>query len=336
MKKALLALSIIGSLPLSARELWCEQCEPECEPCCQEQLFVERSQIYVSAEFLYWTVEEGTMDYALRETIAPSNDATFATGKYKTADYDWKPGYRVGLSYYNCPKYWEMTAEYTWLFDKGSNQVTSDFIRPTRLTNALGPFSSAKSLIDLHYHVGDLYATRVFDPNPHLRLRLLGGLTAGYIEQSWKIRYKNFLDISERIKEKWRFWGGGLRMGVRADWFWGCQFYLTGKTTFATLIGSYKNEETQKRPSDNVFFGNAKYDDHRFAMHAQFLLGPSWQIPCDCWSFELLAAYEFNVWFNLHERIRSTSAIFDDSIESLYANSLFGTQGLTLRLNVGF
>nr|NGX26890.1 hypothetical protein [Chlamydiota bacterium] len=84
------------------------------------------------------------------------------------------------------------------------------------------------------------------------------------------------------------------------------------------------------------FFGNAKYDDHRFAMHAQFLLGPSWQIPCDCWSFELLAAYEFNVWFNLHERIRSTSAIFDDSIESLYANSLFGTQGLTLRLNIGF
>ncbi|NGX60065.1 MAG: hypothetical protein KR126chlam3_01227 [Chlamydiae bacterium] len=339
MKKTLLTLSAIGivsTASLSARELLCEQCEAEPQPCCPEYLFVERSQIYVSGEFLYWTVEEGQLDYALKEKTAPSDTAFFATGDYKTADYDWRPGYRVGLTYYHCPKYWEMTAEYTWLFDKGTDSVTSDFIRPTRLTDASGPFVSAKSHIDFHYHLGDFYATRVFDPSPHVRLRFFGGLTGGYLEESLKIRYKNIFDVSERIKEKWRFWGGGVRAGLRVDWFWGCQFYLTGKSSFATLVGKYKNEESQFRPSDKVFFGNAKYDEPRFAMHAQFLIGPSWQIPCDCWSFELIAAYESNIWFNLHERIRSLPDFPDQPTETLYANGLLGMHGLTLRLNLGF
>ncbi|MDN3506165.1 MAG: Lpg1974 family pore-forming outer membrane protein [Simkaniaceae bacterium] len=338
MKKALLALTVLScTIPMTARELMCEQCECEPEPCCPEHLFVERSQWYVNAEFLYWTAESGAIDYAVRASETPPNSAVFATGDYKTADYDWSPGFRVGLAYYRCPKYWEVNAEYTWFYTKGTDSTSSDFVRPTRLTNAFGPFTSADSTIYLHYHVGDVYADRVFDPNPHLRLRLIGGLTTAYIKQDWKINYTNAQNVSEKVTEEWRYFGGGIRMGMRADWFWGCQFYLTGKTTFATLIGTYKNEEVQTNPNTDTLFGNAKYDDHRFAVHGQFLLGPSWQIPCDCWSFELLAAYEFNTWINLHERIRSFQATFnDDSTETYYARGLFGTHGLTLRLNLGF
>lgn len=335
MKKSLLAISFFSSiLSLSAREILCEQCEAEPE-CCEGQLFVERSQFYISGEFLYWTAEAPALHYALHQD--EEFTAPLATGKYEIADYDWRPGFRAALCYYRCPKYWELTAEYTWLFDSGSDHV-DQFLRPTKfITNTNADFLSARSTIDLHYHIGDLYVARVFDPNPHLRIRLLGGLTTGYIEQSWKICYKNILEEEEKLKEKWHFFGGGIRLGVRGDWFWGCQFYLTGKTTFATLIGSYTFEDIQKDVETNTFLANAKYEDHRFSMHTQFLLGPSWQIPCECWSFELFAGYELNIWFNIHEWIRlSHTDIPTDSTETFYANGLFGVQGLTLRLNIGF
>lgn len=319
----------------------CEQCEAEPPPCCPEHLFVERSQYFVHGEFLYWTVEEGTLDYAIRMNKSTSSFQSFGIGDYKTADYDWRPGYRIAVSYYRCPKYWEATAQYTWLYDRGSDSATKPeetdrYLNPTRTTQSFGVFETAKSLIDLHYHVGDLNAARVFDPNPHLRLRVLGGLTAAYIEQSWKMRYTDNLGESERVKEKWRFWGGGFRMGVAADWYLGCQFYLTGRTTFAALIGTYKNEEIQTQGASKLLLSDATYDDHRFSVHGQFLLGPSWQIPCDCWSFELFAGYEFNVWFNLQERIRTLLDTPMSSKETLYANGLLGLHGLTLRLTLGF
>ncbi|NGX37715.1 MAG: hypothetical protein K1000chlam2_00877 [Chlamydiae bacterium] len=342
MKSSLLAaaaLSTLTTLSLSARELMCEQCEPE--PSCCEHLFVERSQWFVEGEFLYWTVDTNALDYAVRMNKSTTEINTFAIGDYKTANYDYRPGFRVALSYYCCPKFWQATAQYTYLTTDGSDSTTDPeefdrFIYPTRRTSTEGPFEKASSDIDFRYHVGDLNVARVFDPNPHLRLRLIGGLTAAAIEQKWKMKAENNAGGFDRINEDWCFWGGGIRLGISADWFWGCQFYLTGKTTFATMIGTYENKEKQTFGVDNLIISDSKYDDHRFTMNAQFLLGPSWQIPCDCWSFELFAGYEFNIWFNLHERIRTQFTFVDDSKETLYAHGLLGVHGLTVRLTLGF
>ncbi len=336
MKKTLLALSLLtASTSLSARELMCEQCEPQPIPECPEHLFVERSQIYVSAEFLYWTTVMPALDYALSSSTPFPDMTNLGFGNYKTADYSFRPGFRVGLAYFRCPRYWEVYGEYTWLKDEGKDS-TSGFVRPTRFLSYATSSTNARSKIELDYQVGDLWANRVFDPNPHLRVRLIGGMTIANIEQDWKIRYTSTEGFTEQVREDWCFFGGGIRAGLRADWFWGCQFYLTGKTTFATMIGTWEHKEHQKDLASGMVFANTKYDDHRFAGHAQFLLGPSWQIPCDCWSFELLAAYEFNLWLNLHERIRVFPFNPAAPTETLYANGMLGLHGLTLRLNIGF
>lgn len=337
MKKTLFALTLLtaSTTSLSARELMCEQCEPQCIPECPEHLFVERSQIYVSAEFLYWTTVAPALDFALSSSNPFPDSGFLGTGDYKTADYSFCPGFRIGLAYYRCPRFWEVYGEYTWLKDEGKDS-TSNFVRPTRFLSYNSPTTSAKSKIELDYQVGDLWASRVFDPNPHLRVRLIGGFTIANLEQDWKIQYTSIDGFTDEIKEDWCFFGGGIRAGIRADWFWGCQFYLTGKTTFAGMIGSWEHKEFQRELSTGAVFANAKYDDHRLAGHAQFLIGPSWQVPCDCWSFELLAAYEFNLWLNVHERIRTFATNPVSPTETLYANGLLGLHGLTLRLNIGF
>lgn len=340
---ALTALSILSTAPLAAqRRLLCEDCEPQCECDCWEHLFVERSQIFVNLEFLYWTVEEGVLDYAIKKDKNTSAAETYGIGKFKTVDYDWRPGYRVSLAWYKCPRYWELTGEYTWLYDKGTSSVSnldgslSSLINPTTEVISSDPYRRSRAVIDTHYHVGDLYVARVFDPNPHLRMRLIGGLTLAHIDQMMNQRHSNFVNQRDTIKDKWRFFGGGLRLGVRADWYWGCQFYLTGKTTFAPFIGTYKNEAIQKT-TDNVLVRYTTYDDHRFTFHTQFILGPSWQVPCDCWSFELFAGYEFNQWFNLQERYRTGWATEPEMAkETKRSQGLYGLHGLTLRFTLGF
>lgn len=333
MQKTILALSLLGSVStLSARELMCEECIPE--PCCIEHLFVERSQIFFTGEFLYWTAEVPNLHYALRQGSPFTAD--LGTGNYERVDYDWKAGVRASITNYRCPRYWEVTAEYTWFEDKGSD-TTHPFLRPTReLPLFTLPFESASGSVDLDYHVGDFYFARVFDPNPHLRLRLIGGATGAYIEQNFNISYIDVTGLMTKISETWRFYGGGLRAGLRADWYWCWCIYLTGKTTFATLAGRYKNFEKQKTLFPTVPIVDTKYTDHRFVYNVQFMLGPSFQLPCDCWSLEIFAGYESNIWFNLHERYRIDTNGPSDPIEVIFANGMLGVHGLTVRGTFGF
>ncbi len=327
----------------------CDCPPPPAGECCEQQFFVERCQTFVSTEFLYWTADEGALDYAIkmnRPAWGPSD--AFATGKYQTAAYEFRPGYRLSLAWYNEPKYWEITGQYTWLYDKGSDRTNKPsepdlFVNSTWNTITADPLRKATSLIDLHYHLGDVYVARIFDPNPHLRLRLIGGLTLAHIEQSWKVRYSNFLDEHDRIKNKWRYFGGGLRLATTVDWFWFWQVYLTGKVSFATLLGTYKNQAIQRTnvaltPQDNpeINVRDITYDDHRFAFHTQFLVGPSFQLPCECWSMEIFAGYEFNIWMNLQEVYRSTQSGPSGAKETRLATGLFGLHGLTARLTIGF
>ncbi len=336
MKKTLLALIALSSLSsLSARELWCEQCEAPPEDYCEPHHFVERSQIFAHLNFLYWTANEGSLDYAVKTKGISTLPNTFAIGDYKKAHFRWSPGFRIAASYYRCFKYWEVTGEYTWFYSKGSNHVNAP-LNPTRQTSIAAPFLTAHSMIDLHYNVADMYAARVFDPNEHLRMRVYAGLTMAIIHQSWRNIYTNTVFDFDKVKEKWRYFGGGIRIGGTVDWWWCSHLYFTGKFSSAILTGTYKNKETQTSGVNNLILSDAKYKSQRFAYHLQFILGPSWQQPFDCWSYEIHAGYEFNLWFNLHERIRTEFTPPNGTKGTFYSDSPLGLQGLTLRATIGF
>ncbi|NGX39361.1 MAG: hypothetical protein KR126chlam1_00687 [Chlamydiae bacterium] len=345
MKKTSLSLgtlALLSPLALQAGEDCCPPRNSCCEDCCHEQLFVEQSQLFLTGEFLYWTVEEGAVDYAIRMNKETPAQKTAPIGDYKSADFEFDPGFRVSLGWYNCPKYWELTGQYTWLKSKGSDSASKPddpnlFLNPTWSTFPnTAPYVKAESSIELKYQLGDLYVARVFDPNPHLRMRFIGGLTVAVIEQDWDFSYTNEAEGVDRYKNEWCFTGGGVRLGTTIDWFWGYGFYLTGRVTVASLVGSYENKANQTN-FDGECIRAGKFEETRFSFHTQFLLGPSWQCPCDCWSFELFAGYEFNSWFNLHEVYRIPSINpQDDPKPTILNRSLLGMHGLTVRLTLGF
>jgi len=205
MKWIVLSAALIA-LPLMAIVKKTEVPEECCEePAWDADLFRKDYQVFSgSAEFLYWTVAAGGLDYALKmrhDAWGPS--PSYAQGRYEKATYGIDPGFRVGLVYFRAPHYWEMRCQYTRMTSHGKNHASKpkadqQFLTGTWPQITTAPLSGAKSHIHLNYNVFDLMVDRVFFPNPHLRLKVVGGAQAAWMDQDWKVRYTDAVPDPQR------------------------------------------------------------------------------------------------------------------------------------------
>jgi hypothetical protein len=300
--------------------------------------------IFVNAEFLYWTVSAGDLDYAFKYSENPYTATNSAVGEYKLADYDFDPGFRVAVGWFNAPNYWQMYWQFTWMRIRNSNSETSDGSSTIPLVGTfnygdfLGTLNKADSDIRFNEELGDWIITRVFVPNPHLRMKAVAGFTGGRVQEVWKVKYIDTSSHSADIYNKWKFLGIGLRAGIDFDWFMGYDIYITGKGSLASLIGKQKNTASIKNNSQNRYLQNIKYDEWRGAYNFQFLIGPSYQRSFPKNRLEIFAGYEWNSWMNVHEIIRNTreSTTLTDAVWPEINKGAFLLHGLTARMTVDF
>lgn len=303
----------------------------------------------VHSEFLYWRVQEGALDYALKmrhEAWGPT--PSFAQGKLEKATFNGDPGLRIAASYFRASRYWEVWGQYTRLTATGSDSSskptpTEQFLTGTWPQITTAPLSGAESHIHLNYNTGELLIDRFFNPNPHLRLRLLGGALIVWMQQDWKIHYLDAVPRITRIRNRWEYVGGGLRIGTALDWFWGHDIYVSGLASTGIVMGSYRNRAEQKTAfqptaSDNtsIPIRDLDFRDARSAFTVQMIFGPSWQKNFAKNRVEVFAGYELNSWFNVQEVYRSTSGDASSAKETWINNGLLTLQGLTARLTVDF
>lgn len=323
--------------------------------CCKEDqgpdLFKRNAQVYSAhAEFLYWTITEGCLDYALkmRHSAWSPTTPSYAQGRFENATFDFDPGFRVALSYFRAPHYWESRWQYTRLTCKGDNvshkpQVDTKYLVGTFPQITTLPLTKAKSHIHFNYNTFDWYVDRVFFPNPHLRLRVLGGATAAWMDQEWKIHYFDSVPNCTTICNRWHYVGGGLKTGSTVDWYWTGDLYMTGVWSFGALIGSYSNHSKQHttfQPDSSVDtavpFADTGYHDIRPTFTAQMILGPSWQKNFCKNRVELFAGFEMNFWMNLQEIYRSSASSAFFAKETFINSSTLTLYGVTTRLTVDF
>lgn len=256
-----------------------ENCLP---PVDSDEVFFPRCKEWLgNVEFLFWKVNEGNLEYAVKEN------------KVVRAKFDSNPGVRVMAGFYNAPKYWELFGQYTYFQTYGRNRSCE-----------------RNSHLKLNYQLGDVMFSRVFDPNPHLRMRLLSGISGAFIHQNWSVE-----------KSKWKYSAGGLRVGLTADWWWKWHLYFTGRVSLAGFAGKYTTASRK-----------LCYSDYRYAQHLQLLLGPSWHCLAKSYHTEFFIGYELNGWLNLAETYRTLPR----SHHLLHSSSAVALQGLTMRATVGF
>lgn len=320
----------------------------------------KRSTFFANVELLYWTVNEGATDFALKMKHRPwsATDTCYAFGHYKNAKFDWSPGLRASFGHFNAAHYWDVKAQYTWLHVGGKKEthapkapgrfLVGTWIGPNfqQTTDAI-PLKEAESKMDFNYNVADILVSRRFHSNPHLRFALFGGVTGALIDQTWKVVYTDTSGNRSRIKNTWSFVGAGLRGGGVVDWYMGTgDIYLTGLASSAVLSGAYKNRAKMRTNAPFASAGSVDRSrpcmdgllkDVRLAYTAQFSLAPSWQKSYKNMRTGVYVGYEFTIWANLHNIYRSDQTAPTAGKDTLSINSsLVCLQGLFVRWNIDF
>jgi hypothetical protein len=200
----------------------------------------------------------------------------------------------------------------------------------------------AKSHLHLNYNLVDFYTDRVFNPNQHLRLRVIGGMIGGWMDQMWKILYFEQQGNETSITNRWNFGAGGLKVGTSVDWYWTGELYVTATAAFSALLGLYHNSSlitTTYEPAghdSSLPVANSRYSDIRSSFLSQFALGPSYQHNFSDSRLEVFVGYELSIWTNLQEVYRSSNSAASDAKQTWINSSALSLQGLTARVTYDF
>ncbi|MDP1608659.1 MAG: Lpg1974 family pore-forming outer membrane protein [Chlamydiales bacterium] len=306
-------------------------------------------------EFLYWTIEEGALDYALKMN-SPAwgnalSDANYAQGHFQTAGYSFDPGMRLAFSFFRASRYWEVKWQYTRVTFRGSDEATAptgtnEFLTATWPQIISSPLTKATSHLHFNYNVFDALLSRVFHPNPHLRIKMIGGPTAAWMSQQWIVHYLNGGGDNSRLNNQWSYAAGGLKLGTTVDWFWSTDFYVTATGFAGLFMGSYHNQSKQTASTapagavgsydPSIPLKNAKLENIRASFTAQMSLGPSWQKNFEHSRVEAFAGYEITIWTNLQELYRSTAGAPSASKQTWLSTSLLALHGISIRTSVDF
>lgn len=301
---------------------------------------------FADVAFLYWTVKEGGLGYAVGPGPATSSVPSTAIGTVQSVDFDWSPGVRVSLGYLFCDC-WHLVGQYTYFNTDGSDSSSAPSIGSfhglfPQLVGEPDMLTSAKSKACFTYHTFDLLTSRTFLLACSLKNTLFGGITGAFINQDWKTLYVGPEPTDfQTFKSHWEFSGAGLKFGDRLDWKWRC-FGFFGEISAAILCGSYENR------FKSVSFGtvagvvtDVKIDDPRIVPTIDCMIAPYYET-CICGkNLKIYAAYEIQSWFNLQELLLTRGASSTENIETggrdnRTLRGLIGLHGVTIGIRTGF
>jgi hypothetical protein len=288
-------------------------CTLPCAPCPEERC----SCWSASLQYLYWTVTENYLDYAIQgvPTVTPAPGGIVGQlGRIETAKFDWRSGFKVGLQHNNCDRF-EVELEYTYFHDHGHHNLTPS---PNTFTDSTfeivteAAISSVKTRIAFDYNMAHLLLAKSILLANCFALRAQGGLVGGVVTQDWNIDYFSSI-ASSFVKSDWKFYGAGLKGGVNFEWFIGRNLTLLSKINISLIYGAYKNKIVSNVINDTVNAAGLPYSvvnahnfDHRFVTSIQFSLGPTYSWNWRSHECNAFVFYEINTLTNLQEVYRSS------------------------------
>jgi len=326
--------------------LWDQQ---ECGEnfCCRDS-FNGTSDYIVSASFIYWQPIQENMELGVVSNTTHSD--FLVHGKDVKMDFDYKPGFKIGLGKKLGCDGWSTFVEYTWF--RGEQHVRRN-LNPNNQNHVLLPAWVIPNLLNPQYNFGsekwtlemnfiDWDFARAINVGTHFCLTPFFGLRAAFIDQHLHVKYINenasqaFIFPSTFITQKSNSWGVGPRIGLAANWCFCEGFRLFGDGEFDLLYTQYdlKTNQFSKQEFANGYLIHQK-DVYFLRAHAELNLGIGWRT-CFCGGYyvDFSAAYNVQVFFdqNMFRSIANAQAAGKSTLPdgNLYMH------GLTATLRVDF
>ncbi|HNA61794.1 MAG TPA: Lpg1974 family pore-forming outer membrane protein [Rhabdochlamydiaceae bacterium] len=323
-------------------------------PLSQKTMKKGKYGVFVTGDWLFWTVHEGGLEYAVAQS--PNTNGSLTDAHAKTLSFDWTSGFRVGTGYHFGPDFWDVYASYTRFTPESTKHTHSDAIFPLLYYQGVYPIAlvtAAHAHSSVQFNTIDLELGREIFLTRHLSLRPHFGVKGALIWQDFHVHYDNVPNAGAvvqggaRVQGHNHFKGAGLTAGFDGTWYFGQGINLFANGTAGLLYGLFGMEQSQKAltlqppppflppPPPVMDVIDLHSSLHQFSPTVQLLIGLGWDYKfCkDAFHVGLGASYEIQYWWGQNQMERfvgSTTPAYTRASEDLVFH------GLTVSLRFDF
>lgn len=215
---------------------------------------------FFTADLLWWHVNEGGNDYAIRYKGDVLDDEH--KGLNRKLKFKWDYGFRAGIGKTFQHDRWDLYLNFTWF--QAKNSAACSLRNGTDVIALIGSpvaedntGTQAKIHWGIHFYTLDLNLGRNYFISPKVAFHPFAGIKAAWIDQSQRASSKVNIAIPAEVthiqtKGKNRFWGVGPDLGLESKWFIGNGFNLFGSMAGALLWSDFHVRQKQTNSLDAV------------------------------------------------------------------------------------
>ncbi|MBI2743582.1 MAG: hypothetical protein HYX48_06670 [Chlamydiales bacterium] len=303
---------------------------------------------FLSGSFIYWQPIQENMQLGV---VSKTSSQDLVNGHEIDLDFDYKPGFKVGLGMNFSRDNWDTFIEYTWFRATehvrkklNPNNTQTTLLPAWQIPDFLNPkYSSGSEKWKLRMDLIDWDLAKSYKIGTKLCLRPFFGVRAALIDQKVKVDYVNvtssalLISPSTSIRQSSDSWGVGPRAGLSSHWKFCKNFRLFSSGEVDILFTQYdlKSSQTGDPTVANRYIVK-KNDANYLRTHLELNLGLGWgsYFASDRYHVDLSAGYGFQVFFdqNMFRNTSNTDAVG----KGTWPNGNLYIQGLTTSLRFDF
>lgn len=321
----------------------------------------QKGDYYTEVDFLYWTVSETGLYYALTKTepvpgvgeVAGDggSGAILGVGSRHDVEFDWTPAVRASMGYEFNNTPWYINAEYTYFNTHEKHTIDAPhgpFAYLTGLSLLQGTTQNcaqAVSKIHFQYQAPRLVFGASWHPLEKLGVHMEFGPKFSIVNQNWSVLFVgngNPGTANENNTLKWSYWGGGLNLVLGLDANLGMGFGIDAGAGLSAVYGPFKSRYFNNRTPVGApafqTFSIKRSSCNEVLWESQLYTDLSWSYHLAEVAFRVALGYEFNVLNNINEQLRS-----DGSFDTVNSSSFVGNvskpiylHGLVAKFGVAF
>ena len=281
---------------------------------------------FVSADFIWWRVQEDGLEYAF--TGAGNGVTSASKGRLYHPSFKYEPGFKVGAGLKFRHDGWDLYGQYTWLHTRGANSVTSgdgsllnsNIFVPVDGTMETSILASASANWKVKLNVLDLELGRNFWISKWLTLRPYTGVKFSWNNQHLTANYNGFepapiLGDDVNLSMKINQFGVGVRSGLDTAWYMWKRWSIFGEFAATGMLNYFDSTRKDTDTVTGVVINNlTKISQHRVTAILEWALGLRYETAWhnDDYMFTIQAGWEEQIWFNQNQFIFMPNAAAND------------------------
>lgn len=291
--------------------------------------------MFIDMSFLYWQPIIHGLDLGARGP-SPFVAGTFVGGinaQVVNMNFDFKPGFKVGLGSYFDYDHWDLHLEYTWFHNTHSKQAKGPLIHSRY--NGVDVFDSVSRSWDLKLDILDLDLGRIFYVGTELTFHPSFGVRADWIRQkihSSSERANGSYGLGANILStviKKNSWAIGPKIELDTNWHLGSGFKLFGTAEADLLFTDYTTNSLDYSQTARPLYDLIVKQKALYALrpHCDLEVGFGWGTYFNChkWYLNLDLGYEFQLFWDQNGFQGYSLAPDPELSRNLYINGLTAT-----------